>query len=51
MTLPAPTVSIIMPMHNVAPYVSAAIRSILSQSWQDFELIVVDDGSDRKSVV
>lgn len=45
MTLPAPTVSIIMPMHNVAPYVSAAIRSILSQSWQDFELIVVDDGS------
>lgn len=38
-----------MPMHNVAPWVDAAIRSILDQSWQDLELIIVDDGSDDAS--
>src|SRR5690242_16380171 len=40
-----PAVSIIMPAYNVAPYVAAAIRSALVQSFTDFELIVVDDGS------
>ena len=40
-----PTVSIIMPAYNVAPYVAGAIRSALVQSFTDFELIVVDDGS------
>lgn len=40
-----PTVSIIMPAYNVAPYVGAAIRSALAQTFTDFELIVVDDGS------
>jgi len=40
-----PAVSIIMPAFNVAPYVGAAIRSALAQTFTDFELIVVDDGS------
>ena len=40
-----PAVSIIMPAFNVAPYVAAAIRSALVQTYTDFELIVVDDGS------
>ena len=40
-----PTVSVIMPAYNVAPYIGDAIRSALAQSFTDFELIVVDDGS------
>jgi glycosyltransferase involved in cell wall biosynthesis len=40
-----PTVSVIMPAYNVEPYVGDAIRSALAQTYTDFELIVVDDGS------
>jgi glycosyltransferase involved in cell wall biosynthesis len=40
-----PTVSVIMPAFNVEPYVGDAIRSALTQTYTDFELIVVDDGS------
>jgi glycosyltransferase involved in cell wall biosynthesis len=40
-----PAVSIIMPAYNVAPYIASAIRSALVQTFTDFELIVVDDGS------
>lgn len=38
-------VSVIMPVYNVAPYVGAAIRSVLEQTHRDFELLAVDDGS------
>lgn len=40
-----PAVSVIMPAYNVEPYVGEAIRSALAQTFTDFELIVVDDGS------
>ena len=40
-----PRVSITMPVLNGEKYISEAIESILSQTYQDFELIVVDDGS------
>lgn len=40
-----PAVSIIMPAYNVAPYIASAVRSALVQTFSDFELIVVDDGS------
>ena len=40
-----PAISIIMPAYNVEPYVGDAIRSALAQTFTDFELIVVDDGS------
>lgn len=40
-----PAVSVIMPAYNVEPYVGGAIRSALAQTYTDFEVIVVDDGS------
>ncbi len=41
----SPTVSVLMPAYNVAAYLHEAVASILSQTWGDFELVVVDDGS------
>ncbi len=40
-----PRVSVIMPVYNREKYLGAAIESILAQTFTDFELIVVDDGS------
>ena len=37
--------SIIVPVYNVSRYLSGCIESILNQEFQDFELILVDDGS------
>jgi glycosyltransferase involved in cell wall biosynthesis len=38
-------VSIVLPVHNAAPYLRAAVESLLAQTVHDFEMIVVDDGS------
>ncbi len=40
-----PAISLIMPTFNRAPFIAAAIGSILRQTERDFELIVWDDGS------
>lgn len=42
---PQPVVSVLMPVHNAARFLKPAIESILSQSFEDFELNIVDDGS------
>lgn len=40
-----PKLSIIVPVYNVRDYLDKCISSILSQTFRDFELILVDDGS------
>lgn len=40
-----PEISIIVPVFNVEPYLRCCVDSILSQSFEDYELILVDDGS------
>lgn len=47
-TLPTgfnPTISIIMPTYNRGELISKAIKSVLSQTYRNFQLIIVDDGS------
>ena len=45
MTDPLPLVSIIMPTYNRAELIGATIRSIREQTYSNWELIIVDDGS------
>ena len=40
-----PTVSVILTSYNHASYVAAAIESVLNQTFADFELLIIDDGS------
>lgn len=37
--------SVIVPVYNIAPYVRRCIESLLCQSFSDFELLIIDDGS------
>ncbi|KAA6303635.1 MAG: Hyaluronan synthase [Candidatus Ordinivivax streblomastigis] len=45
-----PTVSVILPNYNHAPYLKQRIDSILNQTYQDFELILLDDCSPDDSL-
>jgi glycosyltransferase involved in cell wall biosynthesis len=40
-----PLVSVLIPCHNAAPYIAAAMESTLAQTWLNKEIIVVNDGS------
>ena len=45
-----PTFSIVVPVYNTEKYIGECIDSILSQSYSDFEVIIVDDGSHDSSL-
>jgi glycosyltransferase involved in cell wall biosynthesis len=45
LTEPAPRVTVLMPVYNGELHVADAIESVLSQSFADFELLIVNDGS------
>lgn len=44
-----PTISIIVPVYNTAPYLRECVDSILAQSFSDWELLLIDDGSTDES--
>ncbi len=45
-------ISVVIPAYNHEKYIGAAIDSVLGQSWQDLELLIIDDGStDRTAEV
>ena len=45
----APTVSVVMTVYNTERYVAEAVESVLAQTFRDFELIIIDDGSTDRS--
>ena len=45
----SPKISIIVPVYNVEEYLDRCIKSILNQTFKDFELILIDDGSKDNS--
>lgn len=45
-----PLVSVLMTAYNREAFLGAAIESVLSQWWSDFELVIVDDGSSDRTL-
>src|SRR5690606_31389578 len=45
----SPTLSVILPIYNVAPYLSDCLTSLASQRFSDLEVIMVNDGSTDES--
>ena len=45
MATTAPLVSVVIPMYNAADRIQATLQSVLAQSFRNFEIILVDDGS------
>ena len=45
-----PIISIIIPIYNAEKYLSTCIESILSQGFEDFELLLINDGSKDNSL-
>ena len=45
-----PKISVLLPVYNSERYVGRAVKSILAQTLDDFELIAIDDGSTDRSL-
>jgi glycosyltransferase involved in cell wall biosynthesis len=45
-----PTVSVLFPVYNAERYLAQAVESILNQTFCDFELLIIDDGSTDRSL-
>lgn len=46
-----PAVTVVMPVYNVERFVERAVRSVLAQTFTDFELVIVDDGGTDDSIM
>lgn len=40
-----PEISVIVPIYKTAPYLSACLDSVLAQTFEDYEIICINDGS------
>jgi glycosyltransferase involved in cell wall biosynthesis len=47
----SPAITVLMPAYNAGKYIAEAIRSVLAQSFVDFELLIIDDGSTDDTVI
>lgn len=45
-----PRVSVVLPVYNAEAYLESAVRSVLDQTFQDFEVLLMDDGSSDGSL-
>ena len=45
-----PLISVIIPLYNKEQFIEATLLSVLNQTFSDFEIIIINDGSTDKSV-
>lgn len=44
-----PEISVIVPAYNIEEYIARCLLSLLNQSFKDYEIIIIDDGSTDKT--